>query len=173
MTTADVRKTRISEVTRMDTNCMPVEAARRRKRRRILLAILLSILVASPLIVSSLAVCVWSGRFELALDVVSSSGEHIDDVSYAAFFKREEAEWADTDTSEVSGHCFHPAAKDNGRFIADVYCSGKTWIFDIETSYTELRYIVVRVKCRNGKVFRRMAEIPAGRGPRSMSVSVP
>ena len=152
---------------------MPVEAARGRKHRRIFLALLPLLLVALALIVRSVFVCVWDGRFELALDVVSSSGEHIDDVSYAAFFKREEAEWVEADTSEVSEHCFHPAAKDNSRFSADVVCSGKTWVFGIETSYTEPRYIVVRVKCRNGKVFRRSAEIPAGRGPRTMTVSVP
>jgi hypothetical protein len=119
---------------------------------------------------------VWDGGFPLALDVRSESGKAIKTLAYATFFKREPAEWV---TKHITGQAedrdsgFRPAVENNGQFLAEVGCSGRTWIFNIETRYTEFRYIVFRVTYDGGKEVRRMAEIPAGRGPRSLTVMVP
>jgi hypothetical protein len=117
---------------------------------------------------------VWDGHFPLTLDVRSQSGKAIEALAYATFFKREQADGA---AKRIAGQPedvrFRPAARHDGRFVADVGCSGRTWIFDIETRYTEFRYIVCRVTYGDGKEVRRMAEVPAGRGPRSLSIKVP
>ena len=46
---------------------------------------------------------------------------------------------------------FRPAVKQNDRFVAQVGCSGRLWLFNIETKYTEPRYIVLRVAYASGK----------------------
>ena len=63
--------------------------------------------------------------------------------------------------------------RDNGRFVADINCSGRSWIFNIEKEYTEPRYIVLQVTYDDGKEVRRLADVPGGRGPRSLSVTIP
>jgi hypothetical protein len=117
---------------------------------------------------------VWDGQFPLSLDVRSASGKPIRALAYATFFKRPEAEAA---IKHVAGQAedarFHPAVSRDGRFVTDIACSGKTWIFNIETNYTESRYIVCRVTYGDGNEVRRLAEVPAGRGARSLSVVVP
>lgn len=144
-----------------------------RNRRKIRAVLLLAVLVIAAIVVAVLSpVCVWSGHFELLLNVVSSSGKRINDVSYATFSKHEEAERAESGTSEVSASCFHTAVKDHGRFIANVACSGRSQL-GIETSYFEYRYIVVRVKYEDGKESRQVEEITPGRGDRSIAIAVP
>lgn len=117
---------------------------------------------------------IWDGRFPLTLDVRSASGKPIKALAYATFFKRPEAEWA---TKNVAGKPedvhFHPAVPKNGQFVTEIGCSGRTWLFNIETSYTEFRYVVCRVTYGDGNEVRRLAEVPAGRGARSLSVVVP
>lgn len=145
-----------------------------RRRRKIVLTVFLSMLVMLLLLAPVLLSCyVWDGHFQLTLDVTSSSGKHISEVSYAAVSTREQAEWTETHTSGESEFAFRPTSQDNGRFIAHIPCSGRCWVFDIETSYSEFRYVVVRAKYESGKVFRRMAEVPVGRGPRTLKVLVP
>jgi hypothetical protein len=117
---------------------------------------------------------VWDGHFPLTLDVRSQSGKAIEALAYATFFKREQADEAAKPIAGQPGDArFRPAARHDGRFVADVGCSGRTWIFDIETRYTEFRYLVLRVAYGDGKEVRRMAEVPVGRGPRSLSIKVP
>ena len=117
---------------------------------------------------------VWDGHFPLTLDVRSASGKPLKALAYATFLKRPEAEWA---TKHVTGQPvdvhFHPAAPHDGRFVAEIGCSGRTWVFNIETRYTEFRYLVCRVTYADGSEVRRMAEVPAGRGSRSLNVVVP
>jgi hypothetical protein len=119
------------------------------------------------------SVAVWDGRFALTLDVRSESKAAIKAVSYATSFKLEEAQWLATYNGRVVDSEFRPADRDNGRFVTQVGCSGRHWIFNIETTYAEFRYVVVRVTSVDGKKVRRLVEIPAGRGPRSVTVLVP
>ena len=101
------------------------DAADGKKCRKVHLILL--ILVVLALLAAGLSpVCVWDGRFDLAVNVVSSSGEAISEVSYVTFRNRDEAEWAETDTSEACERSFHPADKDGDQFLASVRCSGKT-----------------------------------------------
>ena len=116
---------------------------------------------------------VWDGHFALTLDVVSESGMKIKALSYTTFFNREQADWATKNTGGEADLCLHSAVQDNRRFVADIGCSGRLWIFNIETKYTEPRYIVFRVKYGDGKELRCWAEMPVGRGPRSLAVMVP
>jgi hypothetical protein len=117
---------------------------------------------------------VWDGQFPLTLDVRSASGKPIKALAYATFFKRSEAEWATKHVAgQPEGARFHAALPRDGRFVTEIGCSGRTWGFNIETSYTEFRYIVCRVTYGDGNEVRRLAEVPAGRGARSMSVVVP
>jgi hypothetical protein len=119
-------------------------------------------------------IAVWVGEFLLTLDVRSESGKAIKALSYTTFFHREQAPWLLTKRTEGEPDVeFRPAVQNDGKFVVNVTCSGRLWIFDIETKYTEPRYIVVRVTYMDGKESRQVAEIPAGRGPRSMTIIVP
>jgi hypothetical protein len=116
----------------------------------------------------------WDDTFTLALNVSSLSGKPIDSVSYATCAGLKEAKaLASGAANEADSAAFKAAANENNRFTADVRCSGKRCLFKIETQYTEPRYVVIRAKHDDGKELRRLKEIPAGRGPRSVSIAVP
>ena len=147
----------------------------RRRRPRAKLWLLMLAIMAVILVSWSLTPeAVWDGYFSLALDVRSESGRAIKELSYATFFKNEQAQWLLTEHAEGEPDSdFRSAVQNNGRFSAEVSCSGRFSIFNIETRYTEPRYLVLRVTYADGKESRRLAEIPAGRGPPSMTVVVP
>ena len=118
---------------------------------------------------------VWDGHFPLTLDVRSESGKAIKALSYATFFKNEQAQWWLTKRPEGQPDWgFRPAVQNGGRFVADGDCSGRLWgVFKIERNYVESRYIVIRATYEDGQETRRLAEIPAGRGPRSLTLVIP
>jgi len=141
----------------MDTNSISAKIVDRRKRRKIIFSLLLLTIIVFLIFIPGLCTeAVWDGYFQLALNLSSKSGESISDVSYATFFKIEEAEWLEKHTDVGMEADFHPAEKDNGWYIATVLCSGRFGIFNMETKYIEPRYIVVRLKYKNGKELRRM-----------------
>ena len=57
------------------------------------------------------------------------------------------------------------------RFTAYVRCYSRDWL-GCEYSYGEFRCIVLLIDC-NGEKTRTIVEIPRGRGPRSMTVTIP
>ena len=156
-----------------DSDCAKI--ADRRRFRKIHLSLLLFMMIALVLLaIGLLPTAVWDGRFDLTLDVSSLSGKHIKNVSYATYFRQDEADWVATDSSEVSSHALRPVARDTDGFIVPIPCSGKAnYFFDIEWSYSEACYIVVEVTDEKGEKTRKSLHIPKGRGPRSMTVLVP
>jgi hypothetical protein len=156
----------------METNSTSAKTVGRWKRHKIFLSLLLLLIIVIFSLPALSSVAFWDGRFSLALNVSSSSGEKMDNISYATFSQREVAEEMQKYVN-LENYAFRPAVLDNSCYTATIPCSGKRWIFNIETKYTEPRYIVVQVEYGNGKKSRIFAEIPEGRGPRSLTVSVP
>ncbi len=150
--------------------------ALRRSRFQFGLSTLLLAAVVAALVMGFLTrgpVASWVGHFELTMQLASESGREIKEVSYAAFFRRDLAEWVATHPVAERGAAFDQATTRNGRFVASVMCSGKRNLLGYDISYFEPRYLVLRVTYADGTLIRRAVEVPAGRGPRSIVVPVP
>lgn len=137
-----------------------------------LLTILLIVVICTLPFVFTIEV--WDGRFPLTLKISPSSGENVKEVSYCSFNDLQAAKRVESPTyHQVEKGDFFPVKKEKDHFVVSIPCSGKLWIFNIETAYSEPRYIVLLIQFENGKKLRRMEEIPKGRGPRTLSVVVP
>jgi hypothetical protein len=115
----------------------------------------------------------WSGRFLLEVTVRSESSQPIHAVSYAACFDRADAEWT-AQTDDPVANCLLKTAEivDGRPFTVDIPCDGREWL-GFQYGYTQRKFLVLRVDYTYGEQVRTIEEIPAGRGPRSMTVTVP
>lgn len=120
-----------------------------------------------PLLVTSW----WVGRFHLSISVVSEVP--LSALLYEEFFDEENAKFAFSEGANApSGRFQQPERKGNG-FLALVSCGGKSDMYGRDLSYSEARYIVLRCQHSDGTETWKMAEIPKGRGARSMTLSIP
>jgi len=115
----------------------------------------------------------WSGRFQLEVNLQSRSSQPVRSVSYATFFRREEADWASKGDARSEISEFKAAQDfDGARFVAYVRCGGRNWL-GFDRIYTDERFIVLRVDSPDRAELRTVEEIPRGRHARSMTVTIP
>jgi hypothetical protein len=138
--------------------------------RTLLLAIALVAVLLS--LSSTLApVAAWSGRYELIIHVHSLSPEEIVGVSYAAYFRRDHADWLAKEAEAKYDSEFRPASPDGTGYIARIPCSGRRSLLGSELSYTEARFVVLQIACTDREI-REIVEVPEGRGKRTVSISI-
>jgi len=115
---------------------------------------------------------VWDGRFDLAIHLQSKSGRRIESVEYEAFFRRDHAEFTVAHQPEGFGG-FREAEYWSGVWHCHVASTGRRDIFGRELRYMFARFVVLLIRYDNGEELLQIAEVPEGRGPRSMTVDVP
>jgi hypothetical protein len=140
--------------------------------RRWVLLTALAIVVIGVLVPASVTV-VWDGRFDLRLEVVSENGKRAQSLYYATEDRREVAELIAQNPKTDVEATFRAAREDNDAFVAQIPCSGRKNRVGLENSYHEPRFVVVRVRYEDGAEVRRVAEIPVGRGKRSVTIEIP
>jgi hypothetical protein len=116
----------------------------------------------------------WGGRFQLDVQLQSQASQPIHSVSYATFFRREEADSVVSNSDDPAAISEFKAAQDfdGKRFVVDVRCGGRKWL-GFDRIYSEERFIVLRVDYLDGEQLHTIEEIPAGRHARSMTVTIP
>jgi len=117
------------------------------------------------------AVSKWNGFFSLTMNVRSQSSRSIRAVSYATCSAKAEGDAC----SQGNAPCellFTPVRKlRDAKCTIDVPCSGCS-LLGYEIGYDQARFLVLRIDC-DGQQLCAAAEIPKGRGPRSMTVTIP
>lgn len=131
-------------------------------------------LVAAYLLVSLPVEMVWDGSFTLAVNVQSSAHSPIARIEYMEIASRDQGDWI-TQNPKSRDCSFQQATDFDGKqFTASIHCSGHIFSsINYERSYFEFRFLVVHVQYKNGQDECMIAEIPAGRGKRSMTLTVP
>jgi hypothetical protein len=87
--------------------------------------------------------------------------------------RHEEADWISHNNWEREYPFEALKDFDGTKFVIEAPCSGRTWL-GFNYGYVEAyRFVVLRVGYGNAKQLKTVAEIPKGRGPRSMTVGIP
>lgn len=148
----------------------PVPRAPKRRWLRYGICVLVLVTITAPLWCVE---AVWSGRFQLDVQIESRASQPIRSVSYATFYEQEEADWVSkSDHPSAIGEFQAARDFDGKRFVADVRCGGRKWL-GFDRVYSEQRFVAMRIDCVNGVQLRTVEEIPAGRHARSMTVTIP
>jgi hypothetical protein len=116
----------------------------------------------------------WDGSFNLTVNLVSNASLIITKIEYLEVASRRTGDLIVQNPRSADGS-YQPATDfDNKRFTAEISCFGRRiGIFGYETNYGEFRFVVVHLQYQNGEHKYMVAEIPAGRGDRSMTLTVP
>jgi hypothetical protein len=116
---------------------------------------------------------IWDGHFHLDVNIESEQSKPIKQVSYTFVSESRAVDWMSQMENDLDYH-FWAAEDFTGRgFIAEVPCSGRCW-FGIDYGYVEpYRFIVVRIDSGDGKPLRFGSQIPSGRGPRTLTLTIP
>ena len=111
------------------------------------------------------------GHVDLAVTI--ESDVPVTRVLFECFPDRRTAAWVVSE--HYAGHdiSFRALPVNNGRFDTAVTFTDKRDANGRELSYTEYRYVVLRCQHPDGTETWKMAEIPRGRGARSMTISIP
>jgi hypothetical protein len=126
-------------------------------------------------LLSTGTVAVWDGAFLLTVNLQSSVSSPIVAAEYLEVVSRDDANWIAANPKSPDAS-FHPAGDFDGkRFTANIPCSGRlaNIITYYETSYFEYRFVVVHVLYQDGSERCVVAEVPVGRGNRSVTLVVP
>jgi hypothetical protein len=120
-------------------------------------------------------VAVWSGHFELAVHVAANPTVDVHSIRFIEIWNREMAEFLlkspTRDRVELDFEI-----KKNGRFVLQISCGGKNGFFDLMDTYHQPDSLVVEFTrhTEDGpQVARKLLPIPAGRGARSVNLSLP
>jgi hypothetical protein len=115
----------------------------------------------------------WDGEFTLNVRIESRSSNPIKHLSYTFVSQRQEVDLLSQMQNDLDYNFRAAEDFDGGNFVAKVPCSGCSWL-GVGYGYVEpYRFMVVRVDCGDAKPLRYGAEIPSGRGPRSLTVKIP
>jgi hypothetical protein len=116
----------------------------------------------------------WDGIFKITVNVASKTSMPITNIEYLGVHSREEANWIAQNPNRGVG--LYQSAKDfdGKRFTACFPCGGREIsIIDYEMTYVQYGFLVVHGQYQNGRHEYVVTEIPTGRGPRSMTLTVP
>ena len=114
----------------------------------------------------------WDGQFKLSIDIQSKSLRRIVIASYCLEQSRIEYADAISQNPTLGDWKNFKQSQDGKLYIAEIPCYGRIDMFG-HYGYGEFRYIVVHVEYEDGTQSSVAAEIPEGRGKRSMTVTVP
>ena len=137
-------------------------------------AITASLLVAVLLPFANVAV--WVGGFPLTLQVEASQPVDVNSLRFAPVWREVEAD----NVIEHQSPCdvkFSEAENDaDGALVIRVPSSGRSGPFGIEYSHVQPSHLLVEFAVERNRVTTkeyRKFEIPRGRGPRTMQISLP
>ncbi len=136
---------------------------------RIFLAIIVS--VAIVIVLGGLNLSIWDGSF--ALTVKLTSRAPVESVDYVLCFTEEQADLILQMANKNSRDIGWDSSKVNeGAFTVRGRCSGKFYL-GVEYGYVQDRYMIIKCQRANQAMLLTKAEIPLGRGPRSIDVAIP
>lgn len=116
---------------------------------------------------------VWDAHFKLNVNTHSKSSLPTHHVRYVFASRREEADLISRYNCEAEYPFKSVEDFDGTRFIVYAPCSGRSW-FGVDYGYVEpYRFLVLRVDHGNAMQLKTFAEIPTGRGLRSMTIEIP
>jgi hypothetical protein len=121
-------------------------------------------------VVPRLEVAHWIGHCDLSVSLESDAP--ITRVLYDTYVE-EDAQWILQDRQKSLNASFLDAKRVGDAFVAVVTCYGSFDLYERESSYAEPRFIVFRCMHPDGTETWKMAEIPEGRGARSVTISIP
>ena len=137
--------------------------------------IILFIAVALALILSPIQ-SVWDGHFPLTIHMVEQQQIDPNSLQFATC-------WFEPDAKEAIAHPgvyeygFRAIKKSpEGQMIIDVPTSGRSGSFGTSGSYNHPKFLIVEYRLTqddNGTLARKMFPLPVGRGPRSITISLP
>jgi len=140
--------------------------------RETILLIIITAMIAC-LVVPPLPVATWDGGFELTVTPHSRSGRTISKLTFFTTPRRESAEfYADDSNAEVRAG-FDTCERRGDDFVVRVTTSGKMDFFGREFDYAEMGNIAICATYEDGSQSACAMEVPKGRGPRRMDVTLP
>jgi hypothetical protein len=114
----------------------------------------------------------WDGHFELSIDIQPKTSRQISVACYCLEQSRKESADAISQNPTWGDWKNCKQSQDGKSYLAEIPCYGRFDIFG-HYGYGEFRYIVVRAKYGDGTQDCVTAEIPEGRGKRSMKIMMP
>jgi hypothetical protein len=121
-------------------------------------------------------VAVWDGRFLLSIVIKTSQPIEPSELLFAACWRESEAEYAIEHGPTVESRFELGEAVGDKRYRLSLPCSGRSGPFGIEYTYHQPLFLVVQYSITEGaeKVTRRKRfDIPTGRGPKSICITLP
>ncbi len=137
------------------------------------LAIVAALFFVALLLLPFASQVVWNGFFPLDLEITAT--EPIEpDLLIAACGRIEEVEHALAQGRKGEIPFRQAERMEEGRYLIAVPASGRTGPFDMELSYYEPPFLVLEFKLAAESTPRRKrVDVPPGRGPRSVQVTLP
>ncbi len=132
-------------------------------------------LVAAALVFSPV-VAVWDGRFRLTISIQETEPLDRDSLSFATCWFEREADHALANPRRYEYGFRLPKFTTDGRAVIDVPASGRSGGWGLVDTYNHPEHLVVEYRLAgtdNGRVKRKRFGIPIGRGPRSISITLP
>lgn len=124
---------------------------------------------------------VWDGSFPLTITIQAVPTFDTTHLLFKPCWNQSQADVElelDSEGEENDGgRPFHYSEPlDANTYLVRVPCSGHSGPFDIEYSYVEPRFLVVEFRTTDSEdapPLRKLFSIPEGRGPRSMTITLP
>lgn len=142
-------------------------------RKICIAAVVVLIGVAS---VPLLSVAKWIGQFTLTVNLDGAPGIDASSITYVECWDADKAQWLCNNRSEfVAGFEPPDTKKPNTHFVA-ITCTGDSGGYGLYDTYHQPEFLVVQYRMMDAAdddYARKTVAIPAGRGPRSTTLTLP
>ncbi len=121
-------------------------------------------------------VAVWDGHFRLTIAIEGVERIERDSLAFATFWREAEAEEAVTHPGSYEWEFRQPEFTVDGQALIRVPASGRAGGWMTDGTYKHPQHLVVTFRSSGGnddQLARKRFAIPAGRGPRSMRITLP
>ncbi len=144
-------------------------------------AMIAAIVVGGIVLLHFLQTVVWDGTFPMTVTLQATPQVDIAHLKFEACGNQKYADFAMevgfTEEGLFGDGPFQSTQMlDANTYLVSVPCSGRSGPFEIEYSYIESQFLVVEFKTTdsgNAPPLRKQFSIPAGRGQRSMTITLP
>lgn len=145
------------------------------------MALTVGAFLALVVLLPFLQVAVWNGAFPLTITVHSSPLIELAHLKIEPCWNQSYADFAmnvgTTDAGIFEDEpLLSPQSADANVYIVRVPCTGRSGPYWIEYSYIEAKFLVVEYQSTvagKAQLVRKQFSIPKGRGPRSMTITLP
>ncbi|TWU35195.1 hypothetical protein Q31b_52910 [Novipirellula aureliae] len=141
-----------------------------------------NICIAAALLVIAIAgapflsVAKWIGHFTLTVDLNIASEIDMSTITYVECRNGEEADWLSNDRSGYLAGFKPPTTSTPDKHSVIITCSGDSGGYGLYDTYHQPNFLVVQyryVDSEEDEFARKTLAIPAGRGPRSTTLTLP